>query len=235
MAGRNRGEASALTRRLVVGACVLGILLLLGAVLGPLWWGIAPRAEGTALGGGEVFTGTTEDVFAAEGCFALITAFTGLVAGYTAYMVQFPLSRRRFQDLRMVCLVAGFLGSLGGAVLTWRIGVALDGPAHAAVAAAEPGATVQTGLQLDATAFLLIWPLVFVLQYGLLDAISLMRRDLPGVPEHVPVPRAPDPAAHTASGTPAGRGPDTDPAEPPSAGEPVPAEHDQAGPEEPRG
>ena len=49
MADRNRGETSAPTRRLVVGACVLGVLLLLGASLGPLWWGLAPRAEGTAL------------------------------------------------------------------------------------------------------------------------------------------------------------------------------------------
>ncbi|MEU5856227.1 hypothetical protein ABZ799_12920 [Nocardiopsis dassonvillei] len=235
MADRNQGERSAPTRRLVVGACVLGVLLLLGAVLGPLWWGLAPRAEGTALGGGEVFTGTTEDVFAGEGWFALITALTGLVAGYTAYMAQFPLSRRRFQDLRMVCLVAGFLGSLGGAVLTWRIGVALDGPAHAAVEAAEPGATVQTGLQLDATAFLLIWPLVFVLQYGLLDAISFVRRDLPGVPRQVFARRDPEAEEHAEPAAPVGPGPDPGPAVRPAPGEPVPAEHDQAGPEDPRG
>ncbi|MEV6820863.1 hypothetical protein AB0M72_19100 [Nocardiopsis dassonvillei] len=235
MADRNRAETSAPTRRLVVGACVLGALLLLGAVLGPLWWGLAPRAEGTALGGGEVFTGTTEDVFAGEGWFALITALTGLVAGYTAYMAQFPLSRRRFQDLRMVCLVAGFLGSLGGAVLTWRVGVALDGPAHAAVEAAEPGTTVQTGLQLDATAFLLIWPLVFVLQYGLLDAISFVRRDLPGVPRQELVRRDPEAQTHAESAAPVGPGPDADPAAHPPPSEPIPAEHDQAGPEDPRG
>ncbi|MFD6952755.1 hypothetical protein A6A08_09770 [Nocardiopsis sp. TSRI0078] len=187
MADQNRSDTSAVRRQLTAGVCVLGALLLLGALLGPLWWQIAPRAEGTALGGGEVFTGTTEAVFAGEGYFVLMTGLAGLATGYTAYMVQFPLARRRFQDLRMVCLVAGCLGSLGGALLTWRLGVALDGPAHDAVAAADPGATVRTGLQLDATAFLLIWPLMFVLQYGLLDAISLVRRDQPGVP-------GPDPA-----------------------------------------
>lgn len=182
MADQKRSRMPAGARRPAAGACVLGGLLVLGALLGPLWWLIAPRAEGTALGGGEVFTGTTEAVFAGEGYFALMTALAGLITGYTAYMVQFPLAVRRFQDLRMVFLLTGFLGSLGGATLTWRIGVALDGPAHAAVAAAEPGTTVQTGLQLDATAFLLIWPMIFVLQYGLLDAISLLRRDQPGSP-----------------------------------------------------
>ncbi|WP_285728660.1 hypothetical protein [Nocardiopsis sp. ATB16-24] len=182
MTDQGRSRMSAGTRRPVAGACLLGGLLVLGALLGPLWWSVAPRAEGTALGEGEVFTGTTEAVFAGEGYFALMTALLGLLTGYTAYMVQFPLAARRLQDLRMVFLLAGFLGSLGGATLAWRIGVALDGPAHAAVAAAEPGTTVQTGLQLDATAFLLIWPMVFVLQYGLLDAISLLRRDQPGLP-----------------------------------------------------
>lgn len=221
MAEQNRADTSAVTRQLAVGACVLGTLVLLGALLGVLWWGIAPGAEGTALGGGQVFTGATEDVFAGEGYFVLMTGLTGLISGYTAYMVQFPLVRRRFQDLRMVCLIAGFLGSMAGALLTWRVGVALDGPAHAAVAAAEPGATVQTGLQLNATAFLLVWPLVFVLQYGLLDAISFVRRDLPGVP-----PRFPAPAA--------GAGTEVDGAEqvPPASDEPAPTDQDQAGPED---
>ncbi|OOC54764.1 MULTISPECIES: hypothetical protein [Nocardiopsis] len=193
MADQKRSGTSAVKRQSAAGACVLGALLLLGALLGPLWWQIAPRAEGAALGGGEVFTGTTEAVFAGEGYFVLITGLAGLVTGYTAYMAQFPLARRRFQDLRMACLVAGCLGSLGGALLTWRTGVALDGPAHAAVAAAERGATVQTGLQLDATAFLLVWPLLFVLQYGLLDAISFVRRDQPGVPDPVPGPGMTEP------------------------------------------
>ncbi|WP_150245859.1 hypothetical protein [Nocardiopsis quinghaiensis] len=226
MADQNRSNTSAVPRQLTAGACVLGALLLLGALLGPLWWQIAPRAEGTALGGGEVFTGTTEAVFAGEGYFVLMTGLAGLATGYTAYMVQFPLARRRFRDLRLVCLVAGCLGSLGGALLTWRLGVALDGPAHAAVAAAEPGTTVQTGLQLDATAFLLVWPLMFVLQYGLLDAISFVRRDQPGVPVHVPGPETTEARTGT---DPRDTGPR--PGQAPPA-RPIPAD-DQARPEDP--
>src|SRR5699024_5577655 len=46
---------------------------------------------------------------------------------------------------------------------------------------AEAGEKITVGLQLEATAFLVVWPFVFVLQYGLLEAIGLTRRDLPGV------------------------------------------------------
>ena len=230
MTEQNRAGTSAPVRQLAAGACVLGALVLLGALLGLVWWQFAPRAEGTALGDGQVFTGTTEDVFAGEGYFVVMTALAGLVVGYGAYMVQFPLALRRLQDLRLVVLVAGFLGSVAGAVLTWRVGVALDGAAHAAVAAAEPGSTVVTGLHLDATAFLVAWPFVFVLQYGLLDAISLVRRDLPGVPPSAPAPEADEGAAEDA----AERAP-RDGAEPsaqPDPGAPVAAEHDRPGPEE---
>jgi len=225
MTEQNRAGRSAPARQLAVGACVLGTLVLLGALLGLVWWQLAPRAEGTALGDGQVFTGTTEDVFAGEGYFVVMTALAGLASGYAAYMVQFPLARRRLQDLRLVVLVTGFLGSVAGALLTWRVGVALDGGAHAAVAAAEPGAAVVTGLHLDAIAFLVAWPFVFVLQYGLLEAVSLVRRDLPGVP-----PRTAGPGEGGGSGE---RAPEdgAEPSAPPAPGAAVAVEHDRSGPE----
>ncbi|GAB2510658.1 hypothetical protein [Nocardiopsis aegyptia] len=205
------GRPAGAQRRLIVGACLFGGVALLGALLGPLWWGLVPvRAEGTALGDGEVFTGTSQAVFAGEGYFVVMTAIAGLVTGYVAYMVQFPLARRVSQDLRMVCLLAGFAGAVAATLLTWRIGTALDAPLHAALAAAEPGETVEVGLRLRATAFLVAWPFVFVLQYALLDLISAIRRDQPGVPERTPVrspgvttpasPPAPGPAADQATG-----------------------------------
>lgn len=235
MTEQNRADGSAPARQLVVGACVLGALVLLGALLGVLWWQIAPRPEVTALGGGEVFTGTTEDVFAGEGYFVVMTALAGLVSGYAVYMAQFPLALRRVQDLRMVGLVAGFLGSAAGAVLAWRIGVALDADAHAAVAAAESGATVVAGLHLDATAFLVAWPFVFVLQYGLLDAISLVRRDLPGVPPRVPASAQGGEASEDGAPAPAAQPPvETPPQAQAQAQAPAAVERDRPGPEDPR-
>ncbi|MFI6576546.1 hypothetical protein ACIBFB_12140 [Nocardiopsis sp. NPDC050513] len=197
-------RGSRLGRQLRVGACVLAVVALVGAALGPVWWLAAPdRAVGTALGDGQVFTGTAQEVFAGEGYFALITAAAGMVTGYGAYMVQFSLSRRRIQDLRLVCLVGGFLGAVVATVLTWQIGTALDAPLHEAVAGAARGESVPVGLQLRATAFLVAWPFVFVLQYALWDGISLVRGDLPGVPRPTPPPYSEADVAgvHAADGT----------------------------------
>ncbi|MGW5875873.1 hypothetical protein ACWFMI_04850 [Nocardiopsis terrae] len=185
MAEQSGTGASGVGRGLAVGAVFLGASVLLGALLGPLWWWLAPRPEVVVLDGGGVFTGASEDVFAGEGYFVLITAAAGLATGYGAYMAQFSLARKRFQDLRLTVLITGFLGSAAASLLVWRIGTALDAPAREAVLAADPGDTVTAALQLQATAFLVVWPFVYVLQYGLLDALSLMRGDQPGVPEPV--------------------------------------------------
>ena len=186
MDDRNGAGAPHGPRPLVVAARVFGALAAVGVLLGPLWWLLAPdRAQGTALGDGEVFTGTTEALFAGEGTFVLVTALAGLISGYAVYMVQFPLARRHPRDLRLWCLTAGFLGSAAAALLTWRTGMLLDAPLHTALARARPGDDVTVGLHLEATAFLVAWPFVFVLQYVLLDLISMLRRDLPGVPRPV--------------------------------------------------
>ncbi|WP_235006394.1 hypothetical protein [Nocardiopsis sp. JB363] len=188
-----RSGASGVGRGLAVGTAMFGAMALLGAAIAPLWWWLAPRPEVTALGGGDVFAGATQEVFAGEGYFVLITGLAGVVTGYACYMIQFTLSDRREQDLRLPLLLVSFLGAVAGSALVWRIGVALDGPAREVVLAAEPGDTVTGALQLQALAFLIVWPFVHVLQYGLLDGISLLRSDQPGVPEPVPEPvRAPE-------------------------------------------
>lgn len=187
MRDQSQDGRSPARRTLVIALGIFAAIAVVGALLGLLWWSLAPRPEGTSLGDGEVFTGTTEDVFAGEGYFVIMTAIAGLVTGYAAYMVQFPLARRREQDLRLTGLLSGVLGAIAGTLLTFWVGTGLDASLHRAVAEASPGEAVTVGLQLDATAFLVAWPFVFVLQYGLLDAISMVRRDLPGRPEAPPM------------------------------------------------
>lgn len=187
MTDQSQDGRASVRRTLVIALVIFAAIAVAGALLGVLWWALAPRPEGTSLGGGEVFTGTTEDVFAGEGHFVIMTAIAGLVTGYAAYMVQFPLARRREQDLRLSGLLSGVIGATAGTLLTFWVGTVLDTSLHRAVAEASPGEAVTVGLQLDATAFLVAWPFVFVLQYGLLDAISMVRRDLPGRPETPPM------------------------------------------------
>lgn len=264
MAEQGGTGASGAGRGLAVGAAFLGGSVLLGALLGPLWWWLAPRPEVVALDGGGVFTGASEAVFAGEGYFVVITALAGLITGYATYMAQFSLARRRFQDLRLVGLVSGALGAAAASLLVWRIGVALDASAREVVLAADPGDTVVAALQLQATAFLVVWPFVHILQYGLLDAFSLLRGDQPGVPEPVraeeqlphaqvsdgsaPAPRVPTPQPQNPH-TPASHGPvphapgphtpvphDTTATPAPEGQEPpIVAEGERPGPEGPRG
>ena len=229
MAEQGGAGAPGAGRGLAVGASFLGGVALLGALLGPLWWWLAPRPEVVVLPDGGVFTGVSEAVFAGEGYFAVITALAGLVTGYATYMVQFSLARRRLQDLRLVGLVSGALGSVAASLLVWRIGVALDASARAAVLATDPGDTVVAALQLQATAFLVVWPFVHILQYGLLDAFSLLRSDQPGVPEPVRAKRLPEGAA------PASPGP-APYAQDPRSGDPfTPAPHTPPAPPAPEG
>ncbi|MEU3022856.1 hypothetical protein ABZ644_09235 [Nocardiopsis alba] len=195
-AERARAGASGVARALIVAACVFGAVVLLGALLGPLWWWLAPRPEVTALGEGEIFPGTSEEAFAGEGYFVVITAVAGMITGYLCYMAQFTLADRRLQDLRLPLLLVSAVAAAVAAILVWRIGVALDAPAREIVLTADPGDTVMGALRLQATAFLVVWPFVHVLQYGLLDGVSLLRSDQPGVPEPEPAPTAapePDP------------------------------------------
>lgn len=195
-------------RGLVVGVGLLGAVALLGALLAPLWWWLAPRPEVVVLPDGGVFTGASEVVFAGEGYFVVITAVAGLLTGYATYMVQFALARRRFQDLRLVGLISGSLGAAAASLLVWRIGTALDAPARETMLATDPGGTVVAALQLQAVAFLVVWPFVHVLQYGLLDAFSLMRGDQPGVPEPVRAAPLPEGALpQTGDPRPGGPGP----------------------------
>ena len=198
MTDQSQDGRAPVRRILAIALVIFAAIAVAGALLGLLWWALAPRPEGTSLGDGEVFTGATEDVFAGEGYFVIMTAIAGLVTGYAAYMVQFPLARRRQQDLRLTGLLSGVLGAVAGTLLTLGVGTGLDSSLHRAVAEASPGEAVTVGLQLDATAFLVAWPFVFVLQYGLLDAISMVRRDLPGRPEAPPMEGvAPLPAGET--------------------------------------
>ncbi|MFW5417416.1 hypothetical protein J0910_12465 [Nocardiopsis sp. CNT-189] len=213
-------------RRWTAGAAVLAAVALLGIPLGALWWGISPRPEVTVGDGGTVLPyPATEASFAVQGRYALIAAGAGMVTGYCSYLAQYRLARRAAErpgggpvpDLRMACLIGLTAGSAAGALLLWGTGVLLDGNTlERALAAAEPGDAVTDRIRLDALGALVVWPFVAVLQYGLFDAVSIWRRDLPtdGVSAPPPAPEEPAvPAAEPAAGEePEAPGPPAEPA-----------------------
>lgn len=173
--------------RLAAGGAVLGAVALLGIPLGVLWWWLAPRPEVTVgLDGRPLPYPISETAFSVQGHYALIAAGAGMATGYGAFLIQYRMARRRADqgrpplDVRMVCLLGLVVGAALGAVLMWRTGVLLEGDTFArALAAAEPQDVITDRLRLDATAALVIWPFVAVLQYGLFDAVSTWRKDVP--------------------------------------------------------
>lgn len=175
--------------RRAAGGAVLGAVAALGVPLGLLWWWLAPRPEVTVGADGRPLPyPLSEAAFSVQGHYAVIAAGAGIATGYCAYLVQYRLARRRAEqgrpalDMRMACLLGLAAGAVLGAVLMWRTGLLLEGGTFArALAAADPGDVITDRLRLDATAALAIWPFVAVLQYGLFDAVSTWRGDVPAV------------------------------------------------------
>ncbi|GAA3727472.1 hypothetical protein HDA32_003689 [Spinactinospora alkalitolerans] len=168
-------------RQLAMGGAALGAVTVLGVPLGLLWWMIAPRAEVTATGSGTTLPyPVSETLFAAEGYFAIMTLVAGLVCGYVGYVVQYRFAAWLRADLRLATLLGLAVGAVAASLIAWGIGVALDaGDYERALAAAERGDVISSGLQLRSHSALLLWPFVAVLQFGLFDAVSIWRHDLP--------------------------------------------------------
>ncbi|MFB9802831.1 hypothetical protein, partial [Streptomonospora salina] len=183
-------------RKLAVGGAVLGGTAALGAALGPLWWLLAPRPQVTVGRDGRILPLPVSDAdFAVDGFFVLIMTAAGLACGYTVYIVQYRLAARDAADLRMVCLVSLAAGSLLGAFAAWQVGTLIDAAEfRRVVSSASPGTVVRSGLQLHALSALMVWPFVAVLQYGLFDAVSLWRGDVPAE-RRAEAPGAGEPAA----------------------------------------
>ncbi|WP_344970911.1 hypothetical protein [Salinactinospora qingdaonensis] len=170
-----------MARQFVAGGAALGSLTVLGPPLGLLWWALAPPAQVTVISDGATAPyPISEDLFARDGYYAIMMVLAGLICGYVGYLAQHHYSVRTRTDLRLAVLLGLTAGALLGAVLAWQTGVTLDAAlAGPAIAEAEPGDTVEAALLLRARSALVLWAFVAVLQYGLFDAVSLWRGDLP--------------------------------------------------------
>ncbi|WAZ21109.1 DUF2567 domain-containing protein [Streptomyces cinnabarinus] len=148
-------------------AVVTAAVAVAGALLGVLWWWLAPRVPlvGDVVDGGwAVYFKDTEGEQAAgvDGTFALLALGFGAVSALAVFLVR----RRGGVPLVVGMAVGGFLGSL----LAWRVGVWL-GPAQDVIAHAKDvgkGVTFSAPLELDAKGALLVWSIAaLVVHLGL--------------------------------------------------------------------
>ncbi|WP_338898799.1 DUF2567 domain-containing protein [Streptomyces sp. TG1A-60] len=156
-----------LRTELTEAAVVTVVMALLGgAVLGVLWWWLAPHVPLVSDGSAVYFRDTEgEQAVGVDGTFTLLA----LGAGALSALVVFPLRRRGGVPL----VVALTLGGLLGALLAWRLGVWLGPETDVAARAKElgEGVTFTAPLKLGAKGALLAWPLAGLLVHLGLTAL----------------------------------------------------------------
>lgn len=145
-------------------------LAVLGAALAVLWVWLAPRLEFRVVQPGRAVPviPEAEEYVAADGRFVLLTLAAGVVAGIVCWLLRGTRGP--------VVLAALALGGLLGAVVTWRLGVAL-GPGYDPADLQEVGRTVMEPLALKAQAALVVEPVAAVIVY-LLAAGFTVHNDL---------------------------------------------------------
>ncbi|WP_159766821.1 DUF2567 domain-containing protein [Streptomyces sp. HM190] len=148
-----------LGRELLEAAVVTAVMTLVGgALLGVLWWWLAPHVPLVSDGSAVYFKDTEgEQAVGVDGTFTLLALGMGALSG----LLVFLLRRRGGVPLVVALAVGGLLG----AVVAWRLGVWL-GPGTDVVARAKEagrGVTFSAPLKLAAKGALLAWPLAGLL------------------------------------------------------------------------
>ncbi|MER6331589.1 AAA family ATPase [Streptomyces sp. NPDC001034] len=172
------------------GAVITVLVTVCGALLGLLWWRLAPHVPLVGDQSGKswvVYLKDTEgeQAIGVDGTFTLLALAFGAVSGLAVF-----LWRRRGG----VPLVVGLgLGGLLGSLLAWRLGVWL-GPTSNVIAHARAvgkGVTFPAPLRLGAKAALLSWSFAAVLVHLGLTALFGPRDPEPRYPGEAPVTPAP--------------------------------------------
>ncbi|MFG2130349.1 AAA family ATPase [Streptomyces sp. NPDC048751] len=169
-------------------AVVTVVVALCGALLGVLWWWLAPQVQlvgAMVEGGWVVLVKDTEgeQAVGVDGTFTLLALAFGAVSAVAVFLWR----RRGGVPLVVALAVGGLLGS----VLAWRVGVWL-GPTSDVIAHAKQvgkGVTFSAPLRLGAKGALLAWSLA-----GLLVHVGLTALFGPRDPEPEQLPHGAPPA-----------------------------------------
>ncbi len=172
-------------------------LLVLGVLLGLLWWWLAPLARADVQAGQVLLTGHQELQVSQDGWFSVVTGAAGVVAA--AVLV----ARRRGHDPAVLLL--GPPAALVVSLLTWATG-SLLGPSSLAAQVRDGATHPITPLQLHAYGALLVGPLLFAVTRALSALFSRTGNGGPSTDHGVSAGDDDDRPAADAATAPAGQG-----------------------------
>lgn len=176
-------------------------LLLLGVLLGVVWWWLAPLARADVEQGQVFLTGHQELQVSQDGWFCVVTGAAGVIAASVLG------GQRRGHDSAV--LVLGPPAALAVSLVAWVTGMLL-GPSSLAAQVRDGATHPLTPLQLHAYSALLLGPLLFAVTRALAAVFSR--------PGHID--EAPDDVASGTTSDGAGAGPPTVVDPPPHAPRP---------------
>ncbi|MEU6355374.1 AAA family ATPase [Streptomyces sp. NPDC047072] len=166
-----RQDGPGMRTELLEAAVVTVAVAVLGALLGVLWWWLAPHVPLVGnvdeQGAWAVYLKDTEgeQAVGVDGTFTLLALPFGLVSAVAVFLW------RKRGGVPLVVAVA--LGGLLGSLLAWRLGVWL-GPTDDVLAHAKEvgkGVTFSAPLKLGAKGALLAWPLAALVVHLALTAL----------------------------------------------------------------
>lgn len=184
MSPRPSGEVSSdeqhRSRRLPGWLWALGLPMVAGALVGVLWWLLAPTAPVQVALSGETLLVSAPSMPELSAAQDSVMALLGLAAGATTGVVVAVRARVRPLTLTLVAAVGSALGSavalaigvwLGPASLTAQGALGVDAPDGSTGA----DGSLISPLGVDAAAALLVWPLVALLVAALAHAVAAWR------------------------------------------------------------
>jgi hypothetical protein len=142
------------TVRIVVETTV--VCLATGALVGLLWWLLAPPNAVEVVAGQLQPAGPLgESRFAADAWFAIISATAGVLLALVLF------TRHRHRPVLTVCALAA--AGLAGSVVAWRLGILL-GPDQVGdtLEGIADGTRLELALGLGATGMLVVWSIASV-------------------------------------------------------------------------
>jgi hypothetical protein len=173
--GRRTRPWAPTRREIMVGFGAVLVLAAMGLLVALIWWAVAPRLGVKVVAPGNLVqvAPETEQYFATDGWFVLLTLVVGVLAAVLMW---------RLRSVRgPTALVALALAGLAGAVVAWRFGTVLA-PAPSEAELREAGRVVYPALRLRATSALVVEPIAAVIAYLLFTGFSgrndLGREDL---------------------------------------------------------